>query len=112
VSDVLFDLALKLEEPTNLPVAVEHVLAAIVLAARHGELDSNTPLSVGDTMLVEALARHIRTIFEMFDGHVGRDDCKQMYLGRKSGAERVSACIESQSRLDVTYPLDRCDDNW
>ncbi len=39
LADVLFDLAIKLEEPTNLPVDIEHVLAAIVLAARNGELD-------------------------------------------------------------------------
>ena len=37
VAEVLLDLAIKLEEPTNLPVDVEHVLAAIVLAARGGE---------------------------------------------------------------------------
>lgn len=45
LTEVLFDLAIKLEEPTNLPVDVEHVLAAIVLAARNGELDPNSPLS-------------------------------------------------------------------
>jgi hypothetical protein len=30
----LFDLAIKLEDSTKLPVDVEHVLAAIVLASR------------------------------------------------------------------------------
>ena len=35
------DLAIKLEEPTQLPVDVEHILAAIVMAARQGELDPN-----------------------------------------------------------------------
>ena len=74
VSDVLFDLALKFEEPTNLPVDVEHVLAAIVLAARHGELDSDTPLSADDPMLAKILSGHVKTVFEMFDGNVGRDD--------------------------------------
>lgn len=74
VSDVLFDLALKLEEPTNLPVDVEHVLAAIVLAARKGELDSNTPLSADDPRLAEILAKHVKAVFEMFDGNVGGDD--------------------------------------
>ena len=34
LADVLFDLAIKLEEPTNHPVDVQHVLAAIVMAAR------------------------------------------------------------------------------
>ena len=45
LADVLFDLAIKLEEPTNLPADVEHVWVAVVLAAREGELDPNTPLS-------------------------------------------------------------------
>lgn len=74
VSDVLFDLALKIEEPTNLPVDVEHVLAAVVLAARKGELNSDTPLSAGDPTLVEILAEHVKTVFEKYDGNVGRDD--------------------------------------
>ncbi len=39
LANVLFDLAIKLEEPTQLPVDVEHILAAIVMAARQGELD-------------------------------------------------------------------------
>lgn len=74
LSDVLFDLAIKLEETTNLPVDVEHVLAAIVLAARNGELESKTPLSAEDLMLAEILVVHIKTVFAMFDGKVGRDD--------------------------------------
>ena len=74
LTDVLFDLALKLEEPTNLPVDVEHVLAAVVLAARKGDLDTNTPLSSDDPALVEVLVSHVKTVFEQFGGKVGRDD--------------------------------------
>ena len=74
MSDVLFDLALKLEEPADLPVDVEHVLAAIVLAARQGELDSETLLSADDPTLIETLLPHVKTIFEKYDGTVGRDD--------------------------------------
>ena len=74
LTDVLFDLAIKLEEPTNLPVDVEHVLAAIVLAARTGELDPNTPPSSEDPALVEVLVGHVKTVFEQFGGKVGRDD--------------------------------------
>ena len=74
LADVLFDLAIKLEEPTNLPVDVEHVLAAIVLAARKGELDSNTPLSSDDPALAELLAGHVKTVFSEYDGKVGTDD--------------------------------------
>jgi len=74
LTEVLFDLAIKLEEPTNLPVDVEHVLAAVVLAARAGELDPNTPLSSDDPALVEVLVGHVKTVFEQFGGKVGRDD--------------------------------------
>ena len=38
IADVLFDLAIKLEEATTLPVDVQHVVAALVLSARNGEL--------------------------------------------------------------------------
>lgn len=74
LADLLFDLAIQLEEPTDLPVDVEHVLAAIVLAARQGEIDPNTPLSSKDPALVNVLLPHVRNIFEQFGGQVGRDD--------------------------------------
>ena len=69
LSDVLFDLAIKLEEPTNLPVDVEHVLAA-----RKGELDPNTPLSSDDPALAEVLAGHVKTVFADYGGKLGMDD--------------------------------------
>jgi hypothetical protein len=74
LADVLFDLAIKLEEPSKLPVDVEHVLAAIVLAARSGELDPNTPLSSDDPALVEVLVSHVKTVFADYGGKVGMDD--------------------------------------
>lgn len=74
VSNLLFDLAIRFEETTDLPVDVEHVLAAIVLAARTGELVPNKPLSSDDPVLVEVLMRHVKAVFEQFGGHVGSDD--------------------------------------
>jgi hypothetical protein len=74
LADVLFDLAIKLEEPTNLPVDVEHVLAAIVLAARSGELAPGMKLSSDDPVLAEILAVHVKTVFADYDGKVGMDD--------------------------------------
>ncbi len=74
LADVLFDLAIKLEEPTNLPVDVEHVLAAIVLAARKGELDPNTALSSDDRALAKVLVGHVKTVFVDYDGKVGMND--------------------------------------
>ena len=72
--DVLFDLALKLEEPTNHPVDVQHVLAAIVLAARNGELDPGIQPSSDDQALVAALVPHVKSVFVEYDGEVGEDD--------------------------------------
>ena len=74
LTNVLFDLALKLEESTNLPVDVEHVLAAIVLAARNQELDPNTTLAADDVGVTDILTRHVKTVFAEYDGKVGEDD--------------------------------------
>ena len=74
LTDVLFDLALKLEEPTNHPVDVQHVLAAIVLAARNGELDPDIKLSSDDQALVAALIPHVNSVFEKYGGEVGEED--------------------------------------
>ncbi len=74
VADVLFDLAIKFEEPTQLPVDVEHVLAAVVLAARSGAIDSNTSLSADDASLADTLVGYVKTVFADYDGKVGMDD--------------------------------------
>lgn len=74
VTDVLFDLALKLEAATNLPVDVEHVLAAVVLAARQGELDASTPLAADDAVLTDVLTGHVKSVFADYGGKLGRDD--------------------------------------
>ena len=74
LTDVLFDLALKLEEPTNHPVDVQHVLAAIVLAGRNGELDPDIKLSSDDQALVAALIPHVNSVFEKYGGEVGNED--------------------------------------
>ena len=74
LADVLFDLAIKLEEPTNHPVDVQHVLAAIVLAARNGELDPDTQLSSDDQALVVVLTPHVKAVFSQYGGEVGTDD--------------------------------------
>ena len=74
LADVLFDLAVKLEEPTNHPVDVQHVLAAVVLAVRNGDLAPGTKLSAEDLMLVEVLAPHVKTVFDKYDGRLGLDD--------------------------------------
>lgn len=74
LADVLFDLAIKLEGPTNLPVDVEHVLAAIVLATRSGKLDANTPLSSDDAAVADILAFYMKTVFAEYGEYVGMEE--------------------------------------
>jgi len=64
LADVLFDLAVKLEEPTSHPVDVQHVLAAVVLAVRNGDLAPGSELSAEDPMLVEALTPHVKAVLK------------------------------------------------
>lgn len=73
-SQVLIELALALEEPTNLPVDVEHVLAAVVLAVRAGEICSSTRLSAEDPKLIEILTGQVKAVFENYGGSLGEDD--------------------------------------
>jgi len=74
LAETLLDLAIQLEEMTNLPVDVEHVLAAIILAARDGQINQSTPLAAKDAVLQKVLADHVRAVFTKYDGKVGRDD--------------------------------------
>ena len=74
LTNVLFDLALKLEEPTNHPVDVQHVLAAIFLAVRNGDLAPDTKLTSDNQVLAAVLTPHVKAVFENRDGKVGMDD--------------------------------------
>ena len=70
---LLVDLALQLEDTVNDPVDVEHVLASIALAARSGELDSETPLSDFPD-LREILGRQLKVVFSTYQGRLGAED--------------------------------------
>ncbi len=74
LNKVLFDLAINLEEPTNLPVDIEHVVAAIVLAGRQGQIDANRPITPDDKMLLTILTPHVKTIFARYGGKLDNDD--------------------------------------
>ena len=74
LADMLFSLAVNLEETTQLPVDVQHVLAAIVLAGRNGEIDSDAQLLADDQALVKELTPHVKSVFLNYDGKVGADD--------------------------------------
>lgn len=74
LTSVLIDIAINIDDDSKYPVDVEHVLAAIVLASRAGEVDSETELSNTDAKLISVLASHVETVFQKFDGIVGADD--------------------------------------
>ena len=74
LTEVLLDLAIDLEERTNLAVDVEHVVAAIMLAVRAGQHAPSQALSSDDTELVSVLAVHVQTVFNDYGGTLGTDD--------------------------------------
>lgn len=74
LTTALIDIAIQIDDLSKYPVDVEHVLAAIVLAARAGQLDPGTAISPDDRSLVSRLAVHVETVFDRFDGRVGMDD--------------------------------------
>ena len=70
---LLVELALQLEDAVSAPVDVEHVVAAIALAARSGELDSATPLNdVPD--LIEIVRAQLQVVFSKYQGRLGAED--------------------------------------
>ena len=76
---LLFDLALQLEDlqlqnGVGAPVDVEHVLAAIVLAVRAGEVNADTSLTKHNAKLLVVLRRHLITVFQRYGGQLGHDD--------------------------------------
>ncbi|MGB7323255.1 MAG: hypothetical protein WBD31_00175 [Rubripirellula sp.] len=71
MQDVLFDLALALEEPTNLPVDMQHVVAALVLANRDGHVDAETTAGADDAKLIQTLVPYVKLVFQRFGGELG-----------------------------------------
>ena len=74
LTEVLIDVAIKIDDDSKFPVDVEHVLAAIVLASRVGEVNSETVLDGANEELVSLLGAHVETVFQTFGGKVGTDD--------------------------------------
>lgn len=70
----LIDLAIRIDDDSKFPVDVEHVLAAIILAAKEGAIPNSTVLSQIDDEMVGNLAEHVDTVFKTFGGKVGADD--------------------------------------
>ncbi len=74
LTDVLIDIAIKIDDMSKFPVDVEHVLAAIVLAAGSGSIGNDTDLSSDNDGLIAVLAEHVETVFVNYGGKVGMDD--------------------------------------
>ncbi len=70
----LISLALELEAYTSRPVDVQHVLAAIILAANNGDLIAGQPLPQPDPAWMRMLASHVESIFQQTGGRVSEDD--------------------------------------
>lgn len=70
----LIELAIQLEPYTPHPVDVQHVLAAIIIAARQGELAAAEPLPPTDAPFCHLLARHIDALFARHGGRVAPED--------------------------------------
>lgn len=74
LGEVLFDLALELEDSVDQPVDVEHVLGAILMGAVVGEIDSQTDLSVDNEPLLVLLRGQLRHLFDQHGGRLGYDE--------------------------------------
>lgn len=70
----LVELAIELEDHTQHPVDVQHVLVAIIQGVRCGELSADQPLRPSDTALRKLLARHVDALFQRHGGRVAREE--------------------------------------
>jgi len=94
LTEVLIDIAIAIDDRSRHPVDVQHVVAAIVLAAEQAKtleeqtgkqsrnqdekqierIGLTTKLSASDDSLLAVLAEHVETVFRKFGGKVGADD--------------------------------------
>jgi len=74
LDEPLCDLAIALQGPDDLPVDVEHVVAALILASRAGQIPPDYELKPRDRSLKAILRQHVRTIFQRYGGQVCEDE--------------------------------------
>lgn len=70
----LITLAIALEDHTPHPVDVQHVVAAIIYAARGGQLALGKPLPDQTPELLRLLATHVSRLFAEHGGNVTGDE--------------------------------------
>ena len=74
LEEALCDLAIALQGPDDLPVDVEHVVAALIFASRKHEVPPDYELRPRDRTLQALLKPHIRDIFRRFGGQVCEEE--------------------------------------
>jgi hypothetical protein len=74
VDDALFDLAIALQAPDDTPVDVEHIVAALILASRNGQVPPDYELRERDKPLQAILRPHVRMIFQKYGGQVAEEE--------------------------------------
>lgn len=74
IDEPLCDLAIALQGPDELAVDVEHVVAALILASRRGEVSDDYELRGKDPALQAILMPHIVTIFNRYGGKVCEEE--------------------------------------
>lgn len=70
LDDPLCDLAIAMQGPDDLPVDVEHVVAALILASREGKVPADYVLKPRDRSLKAILRPYVRMIFQRYGGKV------------------------------------------
>jgi len=70
----LITLAIALEDHTPHPVDVQHVVAAIIYAARDGRLALGEPLPEQNPELLRLLAAHVNRLFAEHGGNVSGEE--------------------------------------
>ena len=73
LNDLLFDVAVALQDD-KYAVDVQHVVAALVMASRSGEIEPQTTLQLVFDQQRDVLSKYVRVIFEQYQGRVGEDD--------------------------------------
>lgn len=70
LDEPLCDLAIAMQGPDDLPVDVEHIVAALILASREGKVPSDYELKARDRSLKAILRPYVRMIFQRYNGKV------------------------------------------
>jgi len=74
LEEVLCDLAIDLQADDDLPVDVEHVVAAIIIGVQQGDIHRVTRITTRDPALRKVLARNVKMLFEKYGGQVSEND--------------------------------------